>query len=456
MYHKKKPLKSSTNLSEKTTISADNLIQLFRLCVKTTYFVFNKKLYQQIDGLAIGAASSGFAAELFMVKLETRALTTFINPPAIWKRYVDDTFAKLKRIFVEQFLKHLNSQHPRIKFTTELEENNKMAFLDAKVHVLPDRSTKITIYRKATHTDQYLDFKSNHHVKQKAGIINTFKHRIEELVTEEEDKQKELKHVKKALKRCGHPNWVLNGRKKKNKQKEEKVERRGKVVLPYVKGTSEELARIFKRYDIETIHKPSTTIKNMLCNKMKDKVETLDKTGAVYYTECKKKTCNEEKKNDYVGETDRVVRERMYEHRIIDHKTAKQSASLNPPPKEIQQQNPSNNTRRSSRTTKRKDYKAMHNNSEQQLTEGNTEFSAHVASDTHKKEDLQFTVLCTEEDWFKRGVKEAIAIRKLKPTLNQDDGRYHLPAMYNKFIGNCVAVKKPNDGKEDGTEGQNF
>ena len=456
MYHKKKPLKSSTNLSEKTTISADNLIQLFRLCVKTTYFVFNKKLYQQIDGLAIGAASSGFAAELFMVKLETRALTTFINPPAIWKRYVDDTFAKLKRIFVEQFLKHLNSQHPRIKFTTELEENNKMAFLDAKVHVLPDRSTKITIYRKATHTDQYLDFKSNHHVKQKAGIINTFKHRIEELVTEEEDKQKELKHVKKALKRCGHPNWVLNGRKKKNKQKEEKVERRGKVVLPYVKGTSEDLARIFKRYDIETIHKPSTTIKNMLCNKMKDKVETLDKTGAVYYNECKKKECNEDKKNDYVGETERVIRERLYEHRVIDHKTAKRSASLNQPPTEENQQSSSNNTRRSRRNTKRKDYKAMHNNSEQQLTEGNTEFSAHVASDTHNKDDLQYSILCTEEDWFKRGVKEAIAIRKLKPTLNQDDGRYHLPAMYNKFIRNSVTIKKPNHGKEDGTEGQDF
>ena len=51
----------------------------------------------------------------------------------------------------------------------------------------------------------------------------------------------------------------------------------------------------------------------------------LDKTGSVYYNYCKKHT---NPKNDYVGETDRVNRERGYEHGIIDHKTAKRSASL--------------------------------------------------------------------------------------------------------------------------------
>ena len=57
----------------------------------------------------------------------------------------------------------------------------------------------------------------------------------------------------------------------------------------------------------------------------------------------------------------------------------------------------------------------MQQGTNQLLTEGNTEFSAHVASDVHTKKDLQYAVLCTEEDWFKRGVKEAIAIKKIKP-----------------------------------------
>ena len=158
-------MRNDEKLDEKTSISADNVIQLFKIYVKTTYFAFNRKLYQQIDGLAIGASSSGFAAEIFMERLETRAINTFIEPPKLWRRYVDDTFAKLKKIYVSAFLQHLNSQHRRIKFTTEVQEDDKLAFLETLVHVLEDRSVKISIYRKATHTDQYLDFRSDHHVK---------------------------------------------------------------------------------------------------------------------------------------------------------------------------------------------------------------------------------------------------------------------------------------------------
>ena len=436
------------NLANKTPLTANNIISLFKLIVKTTYFMFNRKLHKQIDGLAIGASSSGFAADLFMEKLEKKAISTFIEPPKLWRRYVDDTISKLLKIHVEAFLQHLNDQHPRINFTTETLEDGKIAFLDTQIHVKPDGETKITIYRKATHTDQYLDFGSNHHVKQKIGIINTFKHRISKLITEEPDKKKELKHVKKALKRCGHPNWALN-RKQRPKEEKEKEERRGKVAIPYVKGLSERLGRVFRKYDIETIHKPTRTLKSILCCKMKDKVELLDRTGAVYYNQCQKHPdC------DYVGETDRVLRERLYEHRIIDHKTAKRSASLHLDEEE-QQEIPSG-TRRSTRNrTQKIDYKAMQEGSNQILTEGNTEFSAHVASDVHERKQLRYSVLCSDDNWYRRGVKEAIAIRKIKPKLNQDDGRHHLTAMYDKLIHSSVAMKSSKPEAEDGSEDQN-
>ena len=382
----------------------------------------------------------------FMEKLEVRAITTFIEPPKIWMRYVDDTFSKLRKMHVDSFLKHLNEQHPRIQFTTELQEHGKIAFLDAQVHVKPNKTTKITIYRKATHTDQYLDFSSNHHLKQKIGLISTFEHRINELITEEDDKKKELKHVKQALRRVGHPKWSLNRKKKDKKEKEERVERRGKVVIPYVKGLSEKLARIYKRYDIEAIHKPTATIKNLICNKMKDKVAPLDKTGAVYHN-----VCNKHGGSNYVGETGRVLRERLYEHRILDHKTAKRSASLNHED-EIKDKGQTG-TRRSSRTKKSKDYKRIHEGADQVLSEGNTEFSAHVASDSHEKEDLQYSIR-TEENWFKRGVKEAIAIRKLRPTLNKDDGRFHLSKVYDKMIRSSVSIKTPNMGENNAQKRQ--
>ena len=296
-------------------------------------------------------------------------------------------------------------------------------------------------------------------MKQKIGLISTFEHRVNTLVTKEEDKKKEMKHVRKALKRCGHPRWSLH-RTKRTNPKEERTERRGKVVLPYVRGISENLARIFKRYDLETIHKPSSTLKNLLCNKMKDQVDILDRTGSVYHLECLKRECRLVRdKDDYTGETDRVTRERMYEHRIIDHKTSKEYASLKiPEEKKVQAPlDPAGGAiRRSSRVKNKVDYKAMQEMKNQQLTPGNTDFSAHVATDIHDKKDLKFSVICTEENWFKRGVKEAIAIKKLKPTLNKDQGRYHLSPIYDELIRTSVEMKTSSSGAKGGSEERNL
>ena len=116
---------NDNNLGQKTKMRPESVVKLFKTCVETTYFIFNGKLYKQIDGLAIGASTSGFAAELIMQRFEKKALSIFTDPPTIWKRYVDDTFAKLKTRHTQPFLNHLNQQHPRIKFTTELPETTQ-------------------------------------------------------------------------------------------------------------------------------------------------------------------------------------------------------------------------------------------------------------------------------------------------------------------------------------------
>ena len=112
-------LRADETLHETTSVSPDNITELYKLCVQQTYFMFNHKLYKQVHGLAIGASTSGFAADIYLFKLETRAITTFADPPDVWKRFVDDTFSILKLTCVESFLQHLNSQHPSINFTTE-------------------------------------------------------------------------------------------------------------------------------------------------------------------------------------------------------------------------------------------------------------------------------------------------------------------------------------------------
>ncbi|KAI8493945.1 hypothetical protein Bbelb_282920 [Branchiostoma belcheri] len=65
----------------KTKLSPQQLKQLLRLCLKTTYFKYEGKFYSQVEGAAMGSHVSPIVANLFMEWLESRALTTFPNPP---------------------------------------------------------------------------------------------------------------------------------------------------------------------------------------------------------------------------------------------------------------------------------------------------------------------------------------------------------------------------------------
>ena len=417
----KEELEKDKKLKERTKMTVKHIIQLFRIYVNNTYFIFNGRIYRQINGLAIGASTSGFAADIFMERLEARALNSFATPPSIWKRFVDDTFAKIKKIVVEEFLKHLNNLHPRIKFTTETLNNNKIAFLDTEINVNEDNSIKFKIYRKPTHTDQYLNFSSNHHIMQKLGIVNTFYHRSDNNITDEQDKRQEEERIKTNLRECGYPEWAL---KKKNKERKIDTDAEGKekpyVVIPYVKGTSEKIGKIYKKYQVKPIYKPTTTLKNILC-KTADKVDKMDKPGVVYQIKCKK-----HHNITYIGETERAMKYRAYEHGIIDHKDIKKKREEKIPEITVVEDA---TQRRSPRLKKKErvDYKRMDEGEKIKILDREaSEVKEHTQKTQHTKDDFEIQILDYEDDWWKRGVKEAIRIQRRKPTLNQDKGRTHL------------------------------
>ena len=131
------------------------------------------------------------------------------HPPSLWLRYVDDTYVLIHEYDVEGFTSHINNVDDNIKFTIEPETNSKLPFLDLCTHVLDDGSTKLTIYRKPTHTDQYLNFKSHHPLEHKRSVVHTLTTRAMEYVTTQADKKAELVHVRAALKANDYPEWAL-------------------------------------------------------------------------------------------------------------------------------------------------------------------------------------------------------------------------------------------------------
>ena len=72
------------------------------------------------------------------------------------------------------------------------------------IHRAENGKLKVTIFRKPTHTDQYLSMDSRHPLQHKLGVIRTLEHRAKTLVTDPEDKVTELQTIKRVLGFCGY------------------------------------------------------------------------------------------------------------------------------------------------------------------------------------------------------------------------------------------------------------
>ena len=175
----------------RTYLNATQIINLLEFCLTTTYCKFRGQLYQQDHGCAMGLPVSPIIANLYMENFEWEALKSAKQPPRVWMRYVDDTFVVIKKDFAQEFTDHINSLNPNIKFTNDPEVDGKLPFLDTLVKRQADWSVKISVYRKPTHTDQYLAFESHHPLEHKLSVIKTLFHRAETVVTDPADQVSE-------------------------------------------------------------------------------------------------------------------------------------------------------------------------------------------------------------------------------------------------------------------------
>ena len=118
----------------------------------------------------------------------------------MWLRYVDDTCVIQKEDHEQNFLEHIKSFDWAIRFTVEdNKEDGAIPFVDTIVKPEADGRLSITVYRKPTHTDQYLQWDSDLHLSAKYNVINILTHRDKTVCNKPELLQKEMEHLRKAL-----------------------------------------------------------------------------------------------------------------------------------------------------------------------------------------------------------------------------------------------------------------
>ena len=204
--------------------------------------------------------------------------------------------------------------------------------------------------------------------------------RANQIITDEKDRESEREHLDTALSSCGYPRWAINNALKNKPRAENRPKPLTRISFPYVKGLSEGLQRICGAHGITVAHKPGNTLRQRLVHPKdappKDKI-----SGVVYCIKCGGENCVEH----YVGETEQPLKKRLYQHR---HNAGEGISSA----------------------------VCRH------LRDCNHEFS--------NNDDVE--ILSREKNWFSRGVKEAIFIKSLNPSLNrQGGGRFLLSSAWD-------------------------
>ena len=189
------------------------MVELLHFILTTTYFTFRSKIYRHLFGTAMGSPVSQICSKYFHGASGTtgHCHCPLECQPKLWLRYVDDILEVIKKDCINELTDHINQvdKSNSIKFTYEEEVDGKLPFLDTLIVRKEDGTVKLLVYRKPTHTDQYLNYQSHHPVHQQLGVIRTLYDRKNRVITEEEDMKEEEEKVNNALEICGYPKWTF-------------------------------------------------------------------------------------------------------------------------------------------------------------------------------------------------------------------------------------------------------
>ena len=313
----------------KTKIPRSKMKELLLLCTQEVPFTFNGESYMQVDGVMMGSPLGALFANIFMCELENTIIPELGNTIKSWTRYVDDTFAYIKPEKVEEITMKLNEFHQNIKFTSELEADRKLPFLDVLIQVNNDSKIETSVYRKKTNTDIYMNWFSYAPFSWKVATLKSLVKRAFLISSKTQFLDAELEHITETFtKKNDYPNRLVqeiirNERllnvettnirtpdETENAGAEEQEEKPDQLSLnlPYAGKKGEELVKKVKKYISNSINKEKKLVSMQATYRarrlgsnfnIKDKISFENQHNVVYHAKCPNRRC----KSHYNGQT---------------------------------------------------------------------------------------------------------------------------------------------------------
>ena len=192
-------------------LSRKDLYELLKLATTKLSFIFDNKLYKQIDGVAMGSPLGPTLATAFLCHFEKNWLNECPSQfkPVVYKRYVDDIFVLFKsKEHLKLFVNYMNSKHRNIKFTFETEDSNNFSFLDVKI-TRKNKWFVTSTFRKATFSGVFTNYDSFIFDTYKIDLVHTFLYRFSKICFSMENFHLEVELLRSIFK-CNYPVNIID------------------------------------------------------------------------------------------------------------------------------------------------------------------------------------------------------------------------------------------------------
>lgn len=322
-----------TTISNFTTIPKNLFMKILKFCIfDNRYFQYKDKYYQQKKGLPMGSSASPIVADIIMEELLDRCLEHCDIRPKVLTKYVDDLFGIVKSCAINDILTKFNSFNSNIKFTLEIEEDNKLSYLDTLL-VRNKNSIQINWYQKPTASGRLVNFYSKHPRKM---IHNTAFNFIKRVLTisDPEFHAQNIKKIENVLRQNSFPKKTIKDLIKKvnkpNATTKEKPTHFYKSVT-YVPNLSERFtnSKFIDRNLYKIAPKTNNTLQRLFTN-LKSKINNAEKSNIIYQIKCNGNNSTKCNKM-YIGTTKNKLKTRLAGHKSdikLRHQKTNQRTAL--------------------------------------------------------------------------------------------------------------------------------